>query len=195
MRVISFVDWVGAHVTPGVGRALQLMARTVVRPGNIRLAEWAEIDLEGTWPAHDGHPTWVIPLAKMKSRDGNRTDHVVPLSRQAVGLFKAQHELTGHLRWVFPGARSDGVPLSDAALPAALISLGFKDQHVPHGFRTTFKTLAHDVLKAESEVIERQLAHRVGNDVARAYDRSQRLEERRALMQEYSDLLDRLRDE
>jgi hypothetical protein len=84
--------------------------------------------------------------------------------------------------------------MTDTAMSAALIGLVYRDQHVPHGFRTTFKTLAHDVLKAESEIVERQLAHRVGSDVAGAYDRSQRLQEWRALVQEYSDLLDKLRD-
>jgi integrase len=194
MRVIGFVDWVGPYVTATVGNALQLAARTAVRPGNIRFAEWAEIDLDGSWPANEGHPTWVIPVGKMKSQDGNRTDHIVPLSTQAVMLLKAQHERSGHLKWVYPGFRSDSVPISDAALPSALVSLGYKDQHTAHGFRTTFRTLASDMLKVDAEILERQLAHRVGNEVARAYDRSQRLEERRALMQAYSDLLDRLRD-
>ena len=191
MRVVDGSEWI---ITPAVSRALQLQARAAVRPGNIRYADWAEFDLEGKWPQNDGHPTWVIPLAKMKSRDGNRTDHIVPLSRQAVAIIKSQHALTGHLRWVFPGARSDSVPMSDAAMSAALVTFGYKDQHTAHGFRTTFRTLASDQLRIESELLERQLAHRVGNDVARAYDRSQRLAERRVLMQSYSDLLDRLRD-
>lgn len=194
MRVINFVDWVGESVTPTVGRALQLQAHTVVRPGNIRFASWDEFDLDGTQPVNDGHPTWCIPLAKMKTRDGNRTDHVVPLSAQAVALLKAQQELTGHLKWVFPGYRSESVPISDAAMSSALRSLGYGEKHTAHGFRTTFRTLASDMLKVDAEILERQLAHRVGNEVARAYDRSQRLEERRTLMQRYSDLLDSLRD-
>lgn len=195
MRVINFVDWVGADVTPTVGTALQLQARTVVRPGNIRFADWAEFDLDGTWPQNDGHPTWVIPLAKMKSQDGNRADHIVPLSTQTVALLRMQHARTGHGKWVFPGYRSDAVPISDAAMSTALRSLGYGDKHTAHGFRTTFRTLASDLLKIDSELLERQLAHRVGNEVSRAYDRSQRLEERRTVMQAYSDLLDRLRDE
>ena len=135
MRVVDGSEWI---ITPAVSRALQLQARTVVRPGNIRYAEWSEFDLDGTWPAHDGHPTWAIPLAKMKSRNGNRTDHIVPLSTQTLAILKRQFELTGHLRWVFPGARSDSVPMSDAAMSAALIGFGYKDQHTAHGFRTTF---------------------------------------------------------
>jgi integrase len=184
--------WEFLMMGPTVGRARQLLARTVVRPGELASAEWAEMDLDGQ--RHEGKPTWVIPLHRMKMRDTNRADHVVPLSRQAVAILKAQHELTGTGKYVFPNERSDTRPMSDTAMSAAMIALGYRDQHCPHGFRATFKTLAHDTLKAESELVERQLAHRVGNDVARGYDRSQRLEERRALMQAYADLLDRLRD-
>jgi integrase len=190
MRLIDDCVWLGTSAT--VANALRILARTAVRPGELANAEWSEVDLDGA--KHKGKPTWVIPIHRMKMRDANRTDHVVPLSRQAVEIFKAQHALTGHGKYVFPNERSDARPMTDTAMSAALIGLGYRDQHVPHGFRTTFKTFAHDVLKAESEIVERQLAHRVGSDVAGAYDRSQRLEERRALMQEYSDLLDRLRD-
>ena len=190
MRVIDDCVWLGIGVT--VSSALRVLARTAVRPGELANAEWTEVDLSGE--RHDGHPTWVIPLHRMKMRDAARTDHVVPLSRQAVEILTAQHALTGHGKYVFPNERSDARPMTDSAMSAAMISLTYRDQHVPHGFRTTFKTLAQDRLKAESEIVERQLAHRVGSDVAGAYDRSQRLEERRALMQSYSDLLDRLRD-
>lgn len=166
-----------------VGRALQILARTAVRPGELSKAEWAEIKEE----------TWLIPIHRMKMRDGNRTDHVVPLSRQVKAIFDAQRAFTGHGRYVFPNERTSARPMSDAAMSVALIALGYKNQHVPHGFRTTFKTLALDVLKAESEIVERQLAHKIGSDVAAAYDRSQRLRERRLLMQRYSDLLDKLK--
>jgi integrase len=139
--------------------------------------------------------TWVIPLHRMKMRDdGRRADHVVPLSRQVVVILNAQKELTGHGKYVFPNPRTDARPISDAALSVALIALGYRGKHVPHGFRTTFKTLAQDVLKAESELVERQLAHKWGGDIAATYDASQRIDERRELMQRYSDLLDRLRD-
>jgi integrase len=192
MRVIDGSEWLledGRGVTgPTVGRALQLLARTVVRPGELAAAEWYEFKLKGD------EPEWTIPLARMKMKDGNRTDHVVPLSRQAVALLEAQKELTGELQYVFPHHRSNDRPMTGAAMPAAMLALGYRDQHCPHGFRSTFSTLSRDVLKAESEIIERQLAHRVGSEVQGAYDRSQRLGERRVLMQQYSDLLDRLRD-
>jgi integrase len=189
LRMMDSFPTMGA--TPTVASALQVLARTAVRPGELANAEWIEMDLDGA--KHDGNPTWVIPLHRMKEKDERRPDHIVPLSRQAVAILKAQHALTGHGRYVFPNQRSDVRPMSEGGMSAALIALSYRDQHCPHGFRATFKTLAQDVLKAESELVERQLAHRVGNDVARAYDRSQRLEERRTLMQSYSDLLDRLR--
>lgn len=190
MRNIDSWEWLGlgrGAVGATVGRALQVLARTAVRCGELRQAEWCEFDL--------ARSMWVIPLARMKMRnDGRRTDHVVPLPRQAVEILQAQRALTGHLKYVFPNARSDARPMTDAALSVALVALGYKGKHVPHGFRTTFKTLAQDVLKAESELVERQLAHKWGNSVEATYDASQRLDERRELLQRYSDLLDRLRD-
>lgn len=191
MRVIDGSEWLfedgrGA-VGPTVSKALQLLARTVVRPGELAAAEWREFNLEGR------ESVWVLPLGRMKMQDAARTDHVVPLSRQAVAILKAQHKLTGHGKYVFPHHRTDDRPMTGAAMPAALLSLGYRDQHCPHGFRSTFSTLAREHLKAESEIVERQLAHKVGSEVQGAYDRSQRLAERRVLMQDYSDLLEKLR--
>lgn len=190
MRNVDSWEWldIGRGVVGAtVGRALQVLARTAVRPGELRQAEWKEFDL--------GAATWVIPLHRMKMRnDGRRCDHTVPLSRQTVAILEAQRELTGHGKYVFPNARTDVRPMTDAALSVALVALGYKDKHVPHGFRTTFKTLAQDVLKTESELVERQLAHRWGNSVEATYDAVQRIEERRVLLQSYSDLLDKLRD-
>lgn len=194
MRNVDSWEWLDTSRGPVgaiVGRALQLLARTAVRPGELRQAEWSEFDLAGV--QHDGKPTWRIPVHRMKMRGGGRTDHIVPLSRQAVAILEAQRELTGDGKYVFPNARTGARPMTDAALSVAMVALGYRGEHVPHGFRAMFKSLAQDVLKADSELVERQLAHKVGNDVAAAYDRSQRLEERRGLMQDYSDLLDRLR--
>lgn len=196
MRVIDNLGWLDTGrgpVTLNTSRALQLLARVVVRPGiELAGAEWLEFDLDGA--RHDGHPTWVIPKRRMKVRDGNRVDHIIPLSRQAVTILQAQRELTGGSKYVFVNARTDQRPMTNAALSVAMVALEYKGQHVPHGFRTTFKTLSLDTLKVEMEIVERQLAHKWGSDVAGAYDKAQRLDERRALMQSYSDLLDKLRD-
>ena len=189
MRNVDSWEWLDTgrgSVSAVVGRALQVLARTAVRPGELRQAEWREFDLPSA--------TWVIPLRRMKMHnDGRRCDHVVPLSRQVVDILGTHKALTGHAKYVFPNARTDVRPMTDAALSVALVALGYKDKHVPHGFRTTFKTLAQDVLKAESELVERQLAHKWGNSVEATYDAIQRIDERRELMQAYSDLLDRLR--
>lgn len=198
MSIVDGWEWLDTSRGTGatVGRALQILARTVPRPGKeLAAAEWSEFDLGGTDPRHDGQPTWVVPLRRMKRvKDGNLCDHVVPLSRQVVVILRAQYELTGHGKYVFPHARTDTRPMTDAALSAALLTLGYRDQHVPHGFRTTFKTLSQDMLKFSEEIVERQLAHKWGTPVRQAYDRILRLDERRVLMQQYSDLLDKLRD-
>ncbi len=195
--VCGLMSCIDAHegfdlVSANVRNALRLLPRTLVRPGELANAEWSEFDLTGE--RHAGMPTWVIPLHRMKMRDGNRTDHIVPLAAQAVQILMEQHEVTGYGKYVFVNARSDKRPLSDGALSAALASLGYKGQQHPHGFRRMGKTLIQDVLKLDSELVERQLAHRIGNSVAAAYDASQRLDERRDMLQQYSDLLDRVRD-
>lgn len=194
----AWIDFSRGTLTPTVARALQLLARTAVRPGELRNAEWSEFDLDGSDPKHNGAATWVIPVHRMKMRDGNRTDHIVPLSTQAVEILKAQHAESGHGRYVFPGALTGARPITDATMAAALKRLGYGGKHVPHGFRSTFATLARDMVRlndapVESEIIERQLAHKVGNAIAGAYDRAQRIDDRRALVQAYSDLLDKLR--
>jgi len=198
MRLIDGWEWLDTSrgtVGATVGRALQFLARVNVRPGKeLAQAEWTEFDLDGADPRNDGQPTWLIPLRRMKKvADGNLCDHVVPLSRQAVAVLRAQHELTGGGKYVFHNARTDKRPMTDAALSAALLALGYRNQHVPHGFRTTFKTLAMDHLKYPEEIVERQLAHKWGSPVRQAYDGVLRIDERRELMQRYSDFLDQLR--
>jgi integrase len=182
------LEYLGANVR----NALRLIARTFVRPGELANAEWSEFDLDGEH--HKGAATWVIPLHRMKIKDDNRTDHIVPLSTQAVEILRAQFELTGHSKYVFTNGRTDARPMSDGAMSAALCRLTYAGEHMPHGFRTTAKTLIQDVLKVESELVERQLAHKVGSGTASAYDKSQRLDERRQMMQAYNNLLDQLRD-
>ncbi len=199
MRVLDSSDWLlTAGCTPSVARALQLLARTVVRANELVGAQWSEFDLTGkSDPRNKGRPTWVVPRERMKGgkRGKHVTDHAVPLSRQAVAILEAQHAVSGHLKYVFPGFRSPSTRhMTPNAIPAAMVALGFRDVQTAHGLRTTFATLARDVLKAQSEIIERQLAHRVGSSVSQAYDQATRLDQRRPLMQKYSDLLDTLRD-
>src|SRR5262249_55229315 len=117
-----------------VGKALQLLALTFVRPSALLQSEWEEFDLDKA--------LWTIPFKKLKQRNfregikeltGKR--HFVPLSRQAVALLRDLKKLTGNRRCVFPGPRG-GRPLSTNALEVALKSLGYQDVHCPHGFRS-----------------------------------------------------------
>jgi integrase len=165
-----------------VANALKLAPYVFVRPGELRQAEWTEIDLKG--------PEWKLPSHKMKMRK----PHVVPLSRQALAVLKTQHALSGAGRYVFPGPRTMR-PLSDMSLTAALhnISPAFsREDHSVHGFRSTASTLLNE-LGYDSALIELQLAHVKSDKVAGVYDRSQRLAERRKMMQEWADYLDKLR--
>ncbi|WP_028081319.1 tyrosine-type recombinase/integrase [Solimonas soli] len=166
-----------------VACALRLAPLLFVRPGELRHAEWSEIDLSAA--------EWRIPASKMKMR----TEHVVPLSEQAVAILRELQPLTGHgldlrpdaPRYVFPSSRSRLRPMSENTVNAALRGLGYsKEQATGHGFRATASTLLHE-LGWRSDVIERQLAHQERNAIKRAYDRSQHLPERRKLMQFWAD--------
>jgi integrase len=179
LRVIDLYEG-----SASVANALKLAPYVFVRPGELRAAEWSEIDFK--------EAEWRIAAHRMKMR---RT-HVVPLSRQALAILKTQHAISGSGRYVFPGPRTMR-PLSDMSLTAALhsISPAFgRQDHSVHGFRSTASTLLHE-LDYESGLIELQLAHVKADKVAGVYDRSQRLGDRRKMMQAWSDYLDRLREE
>lgn len=161
--------------------ALKLLPLVFVRPGELRGAEWSEIDLKGS--------EWRIAAERMKMGD----EHIVPLAKQAVALLEELKPLTSNGPLVFPSLRSRSRSMSENTLGAALRRLGFtKDEMVAHGFRSTASTLLHE-LGWDPLVIELQLAHQERNAVKRAYNRSHRLEERRKMMQAWADYLDALR--
>ena len=167
--------------TPVVRAALLLTALTFVRPGELRHAEWSEFDLEAA--------AWRIPGPKMKTK----TDHVVPLSRQAVAVLRDLHPLTGSGRYVFPSIRTADKPMSENTLCAALRALGYeKGQMTAHGFRGMASTLLHEQ-GWPSDAIERQLAHTERNKVKAAYNHAEHMPERRKMMQAWADYLDSLR--
>lgn len=171
-----------------VKTALQLAPILFQRPGELRGAAWSEIDLEGA--------LWTIPAHRMKrSKDGkeNGDDHLVPLPKQAVELFKPLKMLTGHGRLVFPGERDHGRPISDNSVRTALISLGYtSDLQTWHGFRATARTLLAEKLNFDPNIIEAQLAHTVKDVNGRAYNRTTYLEQRMKMMQSWADYLDAL---
>jgi integrase len=161
--------------------ALKLLPLTFVRPGELRLALWHEFDL--------GRAEWRIPAERMKMREL----HVVPLATQAVALLTDLHALTGKGVFVFPSIRSRDRPISDNTVNAALRRLGFgRDEMVAHGFRSMASTCLNEQ-GWHPDIIELQLAQAERNEVRAAYNRAQRLADRRQMMQAWADYLDSLR--
>lgn len=161
--------------------AMKLSPLLFVRPGELRRAEWAEINLEAA--------EWRIPAAKMKAR----TLHIVPLATQALNIFRELQALTGGGRWVFPGVRTNGEPMSENTVNAALRRLGYdKTMITAHGFRGMASTLLHEQ-GWPSDVVERQLSHAERDEVKAAYNHAEHLPARRKMMQAWADHLDSLR--
>jgi integrase len=163
--------------------AMKLSPMLFVRPGELRRAEWKEINIDAA--------EWRIPAPKMKGR----VMHIVPLSKQAVGRLRELQPLTGRSRWVFPGARTNGEPMSENTVNAALRRLGYdRSKITAHGFRGMASTLLHEC-GWPSDVIERQLSHAERNAVKAAYNHAEHLPARRRMMQAWADHLDSLRNE
>lgn len=171
---------------PIVRAALQLAPLLFQRPGELRAAEWAEIDLD--------EALWTIPAARMKrGKEGKESGdpHLVPLSSQAVKVLRGLHPLTGHGRMVFPGERDHDRPISENSVRTALISMGYTSEvHTWHGFRATARTMLAERLDCDPLVIEAQLAHAVKDANGRAYNRTKYLDQRRRMMQQWADYLD-----
>ena len=162
--------------------ALRLAPLFFVRPGELRKAEWCEIDFDAS--------EWNIPAEKMKMKQ----PHLVPLSTQAIEILSELQPLTGNGRYVFRGARSAARPLSDMALSAAIRRLGYEQgEMTPHGFRAMARTILDEVLQVRPDFIEHQLAHAVRDANGRAYNRTSHLAERRKMMQLWADYLDALK--
>lgn len=162
--------------------ALRLAPHLFVRPGELRHAEWAELDLEGG--------VWTIPSGKMKMR----CPHRVPLSTQALSILAELREVTGSGKYLFPSFYTLRRPMSENTLNLALRRLGYSGSEMTaHGFRAMASTLLNETGKWHPDAIERQLAHVEGNAVRRAYARGEHWDERLRMMQDWSDYLDQLR--
>lgn len=176
LRAIGGYD--GSPITKA---ALELAPLTFVRPGELRNAEWTEFDLDGA--------EWRIPAERMKMR----APHIVPLSAQAVEILRELQPLTGRGRYVFPGARTNGRPMSENTVNAALRRLGYaSDEMTGHGFRSMASTLLNEA-GWNRDAIERQLAHAERDQVRAAYNYAEHLPERKRMMQAWADYLDGLR--
>jgi integrase len=168
---------------PSTHYALKLAPYVFLRPGELRAAEWSEFSLDSE------PPEWRIPDVRMKMREA----HIVPLSQQAVDVLREIQPLTSSGRFVFPSLRTTTRPISEGTLNAALRRLGFsKEEMTGHGFRTTASTLLNEQ-GWHPDLIELQLAHAERNKIRAAYNRAQRLPERRKMMQAWADYLDGLR--
>ena len=160
--------------------ALQIAPLVFVRPGELRTARWADIDLDAA--------EWRYTVTK------TQTPHIVPLATQAVAILRELHKLTGPSEFVFPGARTNGRPMSDNAILAAMRRLGIpKNEMSGHGFRAVARTILDEVLGVRPDLIEHQLAHAVRDPNGRAYNRTAHLPERRKMMQAWADYLDGLK--
>ena len=161
---------------------LKLSALLLVRPGELRKAEWSEIDFDAA--------VWRIRAERMKGR----VEHVVPLSRQAVALLREVQGLTGDGRFVFPSIRTPARPMSENTVNGALRRLGYtKDEMTAHGFRAMASTLLNESGKWSPDAIERALAHKDKDIVRAAYHRGTHWAERVEMAQWWSDHLDTLR--
>ena len=177
-ELLRAIHGYGGH--PVTALALKLAPLVIVRPGELRAAEWSEFDLENA--------DWRIPAARMKMRE----PHVVPLSRQALAILRELQPLARGGRYLFPSLRTRDRPMSDNTINAALRRLGYtSEEQTGHGFRSMASTLLNEQ-GFPPDVIELQLAHAERSKVRAAYNKAQRLPERRKMMQAWADYLEGL---
>ncbi|HTP64959.1 MAG TPA: integrase arm-type DNA-binding domain-containing protein [Geobacteraceae bacterium] len=171
--------------------AMRLSALVFLRPGELRLAEWTEFDMDAG--------EWNVPIERMKlkkrlkeSRKGEK--HLVPLAQQAVEILKALKPVTGGGKYLFPSMTTNLKPISDNTINQAIRRMGYdKDEMTAHGFRAMARTILEEVLHVQPEIIEHQLAHVVRDSLGRAYNRTTHLAARKRMMQTWADYLDGLR--
>lgn len=161
--------------------AIKLAPLVFVRPSELRMAKWSDIDLDAG--------TWQYLVSKTK------TDHIVPLSRQAIEILNEIHPVSGHGVYVFQGGHSPLKPMSESAINAALKRMGYDTQKdiTGHGFRAMARTILHERLNIDPAIIEHQLAHKVPDTLGSAYNRTKFIEQRKLMMQSWADYLDELK--
>ncbi len=168
---------------PETRAALQLLPMFLLRPGNLTHLEWAKVDFD--------EKQIVFPLKEMKQKT---TDHIVPLAHQAIEILKELQPFTGHGKYLFPCVRSATRTMSENTLNAAFRRMGYgKDEVTAHGFRATAKTILAERLKVPDSWVEHQLHHAVKDTNGRAYNRATFIDDRRKIMQDWADYLERLK--
>ena len=178
LRAIAGYEKIGDKQTR---LALELLALTFTRTNELIGATWSELDLDAG--------IWVVPAARMKMK----TEHLVPLSTQALAILAELKEIGGGSRFVFPGRNRDK-PISNNTLLFALYRLGYKGKMTGHGFRAVASTMLNEMGKFRPDVIERQLAHSERNDVRGAYNRAEYLPERKKMMQAWANHVETMRE-
>lgn len=178
LRMFDAFD--GTHT---VHSALRLAPLLFARPGELRQMRWADLDMDAS--------LWLLDRGSMKMR----RDHVVPLSTQAKAIIEGMRPFSGHLEYVFPNARDPKRPMSDAAVNAGMRRLGIDTQEelTGHGFRAMARTILRERLKFDAEIIECQLSHVKQGSLGGAYDRTQFLDDRIQMMQDWANYLDDLK--
>jgi len=161
-------------------RTMKLMLLTFVRTSELIKAKWEEFDFDKA--------LWIIPAERMKMGK----EHVVPLSKQALEILKEQKELTGQWQWVFPNQVRPIKPMSNNTILKALERMGYKGAMTGHGFRALARTTIREELRYDSEVIEKQLAHKTLAAHGEAYDRTQFIDQRTKMMEDWSNYLDEI---
>lgn len=169
-----------ARLYPQTRLAIKMLMLTFVRPIELASAEWSEFDFQDK--------RWIIPAAKMKMG----FDHIVPLATQTLDILHELKKINGKRQYVFAKQTNPKDHMSRDTLSKAVRSLGFQDRHTAHGFRALARTAIREKLNFDSEIIERQLAHAPSGSLGRAYDRTQFIDQRTAMMQAWGDYLDNI---
>lgn len=158
--------------------ATRLVMHTFVRTEEIIGAPWSEVDLE--------RAIWIVPAERMKMK----RDHVVPLSRQAVALFRVMEPITGGRHYIFPHRSKGREHMDNNTILRALGRMGYKGKMTGHGFRSLAMSAITQQLGYDEKMVDLQLAHVKENKTDQAYDRAKWLKERARMMQEWSDYID-----
>lgn len=158
--------------------ATKLMMLTFLRTNELIGAKWGEID----WSREE----WHVPKERMKMK----RPHIVPLARQSIAILKELQEYTGDTDYIFYSSRSKSNHISNGAVLMGLRRMGYQGIMTGHGFRTLASTILHEK-NYNSDWVERQLSHEDEDKIRGAYNRAQHLLERKKMMQDYADLLDR----
>ena len=184
--LVKIEQYNGSYI---VRELLALCPLLFQRPGEMIAMQWSDLDLEaGEW-------RYTPPKTIKKTTCPDGTPHTVPLSKQAIGILRELHPLTGQSPFVFPSQRRQGKHASEGTINKALQIMGYdtSKDHCAHGFRSTARTILDEVLGFRAEWIEHQLAHAVRDALGRAYNRTTHLPQRKEMMQKWADYLDYLR--